>query len=161
MIIGNSGTMEAALMGIKDAFDGGRLAIFAGPVPSSPDAELDMINDHTALAVITVDDDGVTGLTFANPSGNVLVKEPSEDWIGTISFSGAEDGETTLTPTFFRFYSDGDDPTSEGTGAPRVQGTVGGPSSGADMLRTTEDMTANGTNVIGVSVFNLTQNAFA
>jgi hypothetical protein len=157
MILGNSALMEAALAAVKTALDGGFLYIFSGSVPESPDDALDMVTDHTQLAMISVDDDGTTGLTFETPSGNVLVKTAAEDWIGTIVFNGAEDGETTLTPTFFRFCEDGDDPTAAATGV-RVQGTVGGPSSGADMLRSTTTMTANGTNVIGVSVFSLTQN---
>lgn len=157
-IIANAATTEALLAELKSQLDGGFLYIFSGSVPGSPDDALDMVNDHTQLATLTVDDDGVTGLTFADPSGNVLSKNGSEEWLGTIAFSGTEDGETTLSPSFWRYCVDGDDPTAAGEGDPRVQGTVGGPSSGADMIRSTETMTANGTNVIGVSVFNLTQN---
>lgn len=159
-ITANADLMEAMLTELKNQLDGGFLYIFSGSVPDSADDALDMMNDHTMLAMISVDDDGVTGLTFSAPGGNLLSKDGSENWIGTIAFSGAEDGETTLSPSFWRFCQDGDDPTDTASG-PRVQGTVGGPSSGADMIRSTETMTANGTNVIGVSVFNLTQNVMS
>lgn len=157
-IIANAATTEALLAELKSQLDGGFLYIFSGSVPGSPDDALDMVTDHTQLAMLTVDDDGTTGLTFAAPSGNVLSKTGAEDWIGTIAFSGTDGGESELTPTFWRYCVDGDDPTDAGGADARVQGTVGGPSSGADMLRSTNTMIANGTNVIGVSVFNLTQN---
>lgn len=160
-ITANATLMEALLTELKSQLDGGFLYIFSGSVPDSADDALDMLNDHTMLAMITVDDDGATGLTFSAPSGNLLSKNSGEDWIGTIAFSGADDGETTLSPSFWRFCQDGDDPTDAASGGPRLQGTVGGPASGADMIRSTETMTANGTNVIGVSVFNLTQNVLS
>lgn len=160
-ITANAALMEALLTELKNQLDGGFLYIFSGSVPNSADDALDMLNDHTMLAMITVDDDGETGLTFAPPAGNLLSKNSGENWIGTIAFSGAEDGETTLSPSFWRFCQDGDDPTAAASGGPRLQGTVGGPASGADMIRSTETMTANGTNVIGVSVFNLTQNVMS
>lgn len=157
-IIANAPLTEALLSSLKNELDYGFLYIFSGPVPDSPSDALDMVSTHTRLATITVNNDGMTGLTFAPPSGNLLPKNGGEDWIGTITFFGAEENEDTLTPTFWRFCRSDDDPTASASGYPRVQGTVGGPASGADMIRSTETMTANGSNVIGVSVFNLTQN---
>src|SRR5690606_39009058 len=98
----------AALNALKTALDGGRMHYFAGPVPAEAGDALDMGNDHTELVMMTVDDDGVTGLTFETSVGGSLAKSGSEDWLGTITFSGAEDTETTLTPTFFRFCPSGD-----------------------------------------------------
>lgn len=157
MLIGNFDVATAALAGLKDVLDGGILVVFAGPVPASADEPLDLNNEHTAVTMLTVGNDGETGLTFAPPTGNVLAKTPGEEWLGTVMFMGAEEEEETLTPTFYRFASPGQDPFGPGDG-PRLQGTVGGPSSGADMVRSTTTVTANGSNQFGVTVFNIMLN---
>lgn len=136
----------------KSEMDLGFCYIFTGAVPATPDLALDMGATHTQVAMLSVDDDGVTGLAFSAPAGAVVAKN-GDVWEGTIAFDGFEDGETTLTPTFFRFCAAGDN----GRGAastPRLQGTVGGPSSTADLRLASDDVTANGTNTIAAAMFN-------
>ena len=144
-----------ALNAMKASLDGGFLYVFAGPVPANAADALNVVDDHTELVKMSVNGDGTTGLTFATATGALLSKTVSEVWKGVIAFSGAEDTETTLVPTFYRFCATGDNGRGAATG-PRVQGTVGGPSSGADLVRATNDMTDNGTNETGVSSFFLT-----
>lgn len=147
---------EAALAGVKSALDGGRMFYFAGPVPADASAPLDMNNSHTRLVEMTESGDGSTGLTFDTPAGNTLAKSATEEWSGQVSFSGAQDSEETLTPTFFRFCPPGDDGVSE-SDAPRLQGTIGGPSSSADVKLTDgTTLTDNGTNTRGLALFSVT-----
>lgn len=145
---------ETMLGEAKNAFDGGFLHIYAGPVPTTPDEPLDMDNDHTLVARLTEQNDGTTGLTFDAPVGDTLAKADAEVWEGTVAFNGAEDGETTLTPVFFRFATSGDDPSDAAVG-PRIQGTVGGPSSAADLRLGAATLTDNGSNTVGVAIFTL------
>lgn len=120
----------------KTQLDGGFLFIFTGPVPASANDALDMVADHTEIVKISVNGDGVTGLTFEAPDNGQLNKETTEDWEGTAAFDGADELEATLAPTFYRFCKAGD--TGRGaadeTTGHRVQGTVGGPTSGADLV---------------------------
>lgn len=140
-----------ASSGLKESLDGGFLYIFAGTVPADADAVLDMVATHTQIAKISVGNDGTTGLTFAAPSNGVLNKTGAESWEGTVAFDGADDGETTLTPTFFRFCGPSDTGrTAGGTTAKRIQGTAGGPSSGADLDVGAETVTANGSNTVEI-----------
>lgn len=139
---------------VKSALDGGRLYLFAGPVPASPEDALDMVASHTRLAVLTVDNDGATGLTFDAATGGLLPKAAAEEWLGTVLFSGKDDGLTELAPTFFRFGAAGDTCESATTD-PRLQGTVGGPASAADLKLGAATLIENGTNTVGVAVFNV------
>src|SRR5690606_8630784 len=116
---------------VRTALNGGFLYLYSGPVPATADEALAMVNDHTEIAKFSDGDDGVTGLTFDEPVNGVLNKAAGEDWRATTSFDGADDGETDLAWSFYRFCQDGDDGRGAATG-PRVQGTVGGPTSGAD-----------------------------
>lgn len=146
------GLAEAMLAAFKTAIDGGILYVFAGPVPVSAEDALDMGADHTEVAKLTVDDDGTTGLTFSAAAGSVVSKN-SDVWEGTIAFDGAEDSETTLTPTFFRFCATGDNGRAAASTS-RLQGTVGGPASTADLRLASDDVTANGTNTVACAMFN-------
>lgn len=124
----------ANAIGLKEQLDGGKLYIFAGPVPETADEALDLVNDHTELCVITVNDSG-TGLTFDAATNGVLGKAAAETWSGTCAFDGADAATTTLAPTFYRFCASGDNgraAANTSTGY-RVQGSVGGPNSGADL----------------------------
>jgi|SRR5690606_10843521 len=141
-------TAQAALAAIKTELDGGFLYLFAGPVPADADDALDMDTLHTQIVMFSKDGDGVTGLTFASPSGNGMAKSPSEVWEGTIGFDGAEDDEETLTPTFWRFCQAGDDGRGEAIG-PRLQGTAGGPTTDIPCGAQTD----NGTNTLSVDTF--------
>lgn len=144
----------AALAAMKSALDGGKLYYFAGPVPASAEEALDM-GQHTQLLVMTVANDGTSGLTFATPTGAVLSKTIEEEWKGTVAFDGAQAGETTLTPTFFRFGAAGDNCRGASTGA-RLQGTIGGASSDATIKLTDgTTVTANGTNARSLPIFNV------
>ena len=143
---------EELLAAFKSELDGGFLYIFAGPVPATPSAALNMGADHTQIARLTEDADGTTGLTFASPVDHTITKAPAEAWRGLVAFDGADDSETTLTPTFFRFCPTGDD----GRGAadtPRLQGTVGGPNSTANLRLSGDTLTDNGSNETGVAGF--------
>ena len=142
----------AMLTAFKTEIDGGFLFLFAGPVPASPDLALDMGAEHTQVALLSVDDDGVTGLEFAAAAGAVISKN-SDVWEGTVAFDGFEDAEVTLTPTFFRFCAAGDNGRTLAS-TPRLQGTVGGPASTADLRLASDDVTANGTNTVSAAMFN-------
>lgn len=121
-------------IGLKDQLDGGKLYLFAGPLPATADEALDLVNDHTECVVIT-DNGAGAPLTFDTPTSGVLNKAASQVWKGTVALDGAEAGAGTATPTFYRFCAG----TDNGRGAAnastgyRVQGTVGGPNSGADL----------------------------
>lgn len=142
----------AMLTAFKTEMDLGFLYLFSGTVPATPDLALDMGADHTQLALLTVDDDGTTGLEFGAAAAAVISKN-SDVWEGTIAFDGFEDAEVTLTPTFFRFCAAGDNGRAAAD-TPRLQGTVGGPASTADLRLATDDVTANGTNTVSAAMFN-------
>lgn len=146
---------ELMLAAVKTALDGGNLTIFSGTVPANADDALDMAADHTILAVLTVDGDGLTGITFDPAVGPVVSKAAAESWLATVSFSGTQDTETTLTPTFFRITAAGDDGTGEATIEPRLQGTAGGPSSPATLKLGGTTVTDNGSNTVGVGMLNV------
>lgn len=143
---------EELLAALKDTMDGSFAYVFNGPVPATPDEALDMGSDHTLLAILTKDGDGVTGLTFDDPSGHVITKDPGESWRGLIAFSGANDGEDSLAPTFIRFCKSGDNGQGAATG-PRLQCTAGGPSSTAVARLASDLLTDNGSNETGLAGF--------
>jgi len=147
---------EIALAAIKAELDGGRLYLFAGPVPATAEEALDMGADHTQLVEMTESGDGTTGLTFEAPSGSGMTKAAAETWEGLIAFDGAESGPGTLNATFYRFCSAGDNGRGAATD-PRIQGTIGGPE--ADMPMDSTALTDNGTNTLGASYFAVTENA--
>lgn len=128
---------------VRTALNGGFLYLYSGPVPATADEALDMVNDHTEIAMFSESDDGITGLTFDASVNGVLNKAAAEDWRATTSFDGADSAELNLAWSFYRFCPSGDNGRGAATG-PRVQGTVGGPTSGADLVF--------GTNTIGNGV---------
>lgn len=118
----------------KSELDGGKLYLYCGTPPANADAALDMVATHTELVIVTNNDTG-TGVTFQTPTDNNLDKSSSETWSGTASFSGKDAATSTLTPTFFRFCTSGDNgqgAANTSTGY-RIQGTVSGPSGGGEM----------------------------
>lgn len=149
-----SDDIAAATLGaIKSALDGGRLYIFNGPVPADADTALDMDTLHTELIVMTESNDGITGLTFDAPVGSSMGKAAAEVWEGLIGpFDGANDTAPTLAPTFYRFCGDGDDGRGAAVG-PRLQGTCGGPSSGAALAFDTDTFTPDTVSTKGVGIF--------
>ena len=150
---------EAMLVAFKDELDGGFIFIVAGPMPTSPHDALDMVNDHTQIAMLSEDGDGSTGLTLAAPSDHTVTKTPAENWRGLVNFDGAEDGESTLAPTFFRFCPAGDDGRGAAT-TPRLQGTVGGPNANVNLNLLSDTLTDNGTNETGAAGFAFSLSPF-
>lgn len=145
----------ASLNAVKSALDGGRLYYFAGTVPGEAGDALDMGTTHTQCVELTVGGDGSTGLTFESATGPSLVKAVAEEWKGLVAFDGAQAGETTLTPTFWRFCVAGDNGRDATLGV-RVQGAIGGPSSSAEIKLTDgTTLTANGTNTRSLPVFSI------
>lgn len=120
-------------IGLKEQLDDGFLYLFSGAVPATADEALNMATTHTELLMVSVDGDGVTGLTFNAPSGGILAKASGEAWSGEAAFDGFN-AATTQAATFFRFCAAGDD----GRGAAhastgyRIQGTVSAVSGGGD-----------------------------
>lgn len=151
----NTNLLDLALAAVKTAMDGGKIYFYAGAAPATADIALDMVATHTELAVVTVDGSG-TGLTFDAPTGGTLPKAAAETWEGLIAFDGKDETETTLTATFFRFCPTGDDGRGAGAANARIQGTIGGASSGADLKLTSTTLTRNGSNTTGASIFNIT-----
>lgn len=153
----NDQLAATTLNALKDALDGGNLYYFAGPVPADASDALNMGASHTQCVMLTESNDGVSGLTFDTATGPSLSKAASEEWTGTVQFDGADDADTTLTPTFFRMGEAGDDCRGAGAG-PRIQGTIGGPSSSADIkLGDGTTLTANGTNTRSLPIFSVDQ----
>lgn len=142
----------AMLAGAKAVLDGGFCFVYAGPEPTNSGDALDMVNLHTQLAKLSVGGDGVTGLTFAAPTGAVMTKN-GDEWSGPVSFDGADDGDSTLTPTFFRFCPIGDNGRALSTDE-RLQGSAGGPASTADMKLGSDTLTDNGSNTTAAAYFN-------
>lgn len=150
----NANLAAAMLAALSTAIDGGKMHIFAGTVPASADDELDLVSEHTRVAIITVDGDGVTGLEWDVPTGNVLAKVPADVWRGVVALDGAAVGDT-VAPTFFRIGEAADNCSDGYPGTPRLQGTVSGPSGGGDMLLGAATVTDNGTNTVTISIANL------
>lgn len=150
----NPKLFQDALTAVRTSIGGGALYLYAGTVPANADDALDMVNTHTELAIIEANGGP---LAFDPPVGNVLSKAAADTWEGLIAFDGKEAASGTLTATFFRLCPSGDNGRSAGTG-PRVQGTVGGAASAADLKLSNPALTANGTNKVGTAIFNLNLN---
>jgi hypothetical protein len=106
---------NSILAKIKADLDGAFWRLFDGPVPASADDAT--TGSNHLIALISVNDDGTTGLTFATPSGGVMTKTVAEDWLGTIVANG--------TITFARLCLTGDAGTGAATTQKRIQATVG------------------------------------
>ncbi len=154
MSLATTGLIANLLSSVKTDLDGGFLYIFSGTVPSTAGEALDTSSTHTLLVTLTLNADGATGLTFAAPTGNPLAKTSTETWSGLATFSGANASETELTPSFYRFCPSGDDALSEVT-TPRIQGSVGGPDSTAELTLLTDTVTAASTVTVSKFQFRL------
>lgn len=145
-----------ASTGLTEQLDGGKLYIFAGPVPADADAALDMGSEHTEIVTITINDSG-TGLSLSTPAGGAIGKPAGDVWSGTCTFDGFEDGESSLVPTFYRFCADGDNGRSAANTSTgyRVQGTCGGPNSGADLQFGATALNSGDVQPIGVWTWGL------
>jgi hypothetical protein len=133
----------------KTNLDAGFLFIYSGAVPATADEALDMGAEHTELVKISLNGDGVTGLTFDAAANGVIAKPVAANWSGTIAVDGAEegDGTVTLTPTFGRFCEAGDNGRGAGTTQDRVQFTVSGPSGSGECILSADTITDNDANV--------------
>lgn len=149
-------TRNNALGALKTQLDGGLLYIFSGAIPANADVALDMVSTHTLLCVIG-NGGSATGVTFESPGGGVLAKDSGENWTGTSDFNGAHDGDSAIAPTFFRICAAGDNgqAAADGSTGFRIQGSVGGPSSGADLQIGTATMTNGNAQPIGSASFTL------
>lgn len=152
---------------VKEELDGGFLYIYSGTVPADADEALDMVSDHTQLAKIAADspavDNGVTGINFEAAAVNgALPKESTETWAAKVHFVGtdaADAGVSPLVATFFRFCSAADNGQAAGDSSttPRIQGSVA--TAGGDINLTSTSLDDNGTNEVGLSVFEVRQPA--
>lgn len=130
----------------KTAFNLGFLLLYSGTVPADADSAL---SGNTLLAQITKDGDGVTGLTFATPSGATITKTSAEVWRDTSVVGG--------TVSFYRLITAAEW-TAESSGGPasttyeRVQGTCG--TSGADLNFTSIVLTGGAAQ--DISAFSVT-----
>ena len=141
-----------AMAALRTSLNGGYLYYFAGPVPANPGDALDMVTQHTQLCRISLNGTA-TGITFAVPTNEVLLKTAAETWSGLVDFAGAQQATPTLTPTFFRFCASGDDGRDGAAGRKRIQGTIGAPASSADLVLGSDTLTDNGTNTESVGQF--------
>ena len=149
-----------AMSALRTALNGGRLYYYAGAEPTNAGDALDMVATHTELCVLTLNGGGTTGLTFEPVTGDTLVKTAAEVWRGLIAFTGAQAAQATLTPTFFRFCAAGDDGRDGAGTRRRIQGSLGGPSSNADLSLGSNTLTRNGVNTeeCGAFVFRARTN---
>jgi len=145
---------QQMLQSLYYALQNGAIHIFSGNEPANAADALDMSAEHTHLCTLTLNGNGTTGLSLDSPNGNLIAKPVNAVWKGLIAFDGTEAGATALTPTFFRFCADGDDGRNQGNNAPRIQGSAGGPASGADMLLGSDLLTDDGSSTVTLSIFN-------
>lgn len=128
----------------------GFLYVFAGPAPATADDALDLVAVHTEIVKIS-NNATDTGLTFAAPAAGVLPKAAAEVWSGVIATSGFQGAEVALAPTFYRLCAAGDNgrlAANASTGY-RIQGTAGGPNSGAELQFGTATLTEGNTQPVG------------
>lgn len=140
----------------KDLFDGGKIYIFAGAPPAAASDALDMVNTHCQVAVITLDDDGTTGLTWDSAANGAVTKPVAVDWSGTVFNDGFDDATATQTPTFARMGVGSDDCRGAGVGEPRLQWPVSGPNGNGEVVLGSPTTTANGTNKVPVNLARIT-----
>lgn len=148
----NNPLLSQAMLGaLKDALDGGAVHIFNGLEPANANDALDMGSTHTHLCTLLLD--GTDGLELATPVGALISKPAGATWTGLNAFDGADAGVGPLEPTFFRFCTAGDDGRGAGS-APRLQGSAGGPTSGADATLGSDTLTDDGVSTTTALVFN-------
>lgn len=148
----NADLLNPMLAAAKAELDGGFMFMFAGPEPESSDEALDMASLHTQVVKYSLNNDGVTGLTFETPTDGVLAKTASEVWRGLVAFDGALSGSPSLVPTFARFCPAGDDGRDVAPG-PRLQVSVGGPASNANIRLGSDSLVDNGVNTQALAAF--------
>jgi len=125
---GAAGTVVACAKGgsLKDVMKDGKLLIYSGSQPSSPD------DAASGTLLITITESGGTfshgsadnGLEFEDdPTDGEMEKDSSETWQGTAVATG--------TAGWFRFVANPTDDLAASTTLPRIDGSIG--ISGADL----------------------------
>lgn len=120
MAVKRSTGLKNAMLGsgsLKDILDGGVIAIFNGPQPSSADDSENLYDPSSnptgankLLALISVSGQdyqfasGVNGLSFGTPEDGALPKASGTAWLG---FGKDVCTESGLDATWFRFYAPG------------------------------------------------------
>ena len=127
--------------GVKGALGGGFINIYSGPQPLTADTAA----TGTLLGKVAVDGDGVTGLTFLDPTGGTLSKNDGEAW----KFIGLAAG----TAGWFRFYPASGDPSVTSNTEARLDGSIA--SSGADVNLNNVSITVGSPNTIDLFAFTL------
>ena len=134
---------QDSFRGVMEAGNNCRLRIYDGAPPASADAAVP--SGHSLLVEITVDGDGMTGLTFEDTaSSGTIEKNGAEDWQGTVQNSG--------TAQYFRLVADGDDAT-ESQSQPRLQGNIA--TVGAELNLSSVDLTETAVQPIDFFIVNL------
>ena len=138
---------------VKSQLDGGFLYIYAGAVPADVEDALDTQNVHTLLAKVSLNGDGVTGLTWDAAANRAITKPSGADWEATAAFSGFEDSESELLATFARLVPAAQDP-EVGTSTPRAQFVVSGPGGFGEVVLASQLVTNSGAVVINAAWIN-------
>lgn len=99
--------------GIKNALNLGFINIYTGSQPSSANTGA----TGTLLGTVSVNGDGVTGLSFDAASGGVIAKAAAQAW----KFVGLAAG----VAGWFRFYEAGGTPANTDPTEARLDGAVG------------------------------------
>jgi hypothetical protein len=99
--------------GLKLALDGGFINIYTGSQPVNADSPA----TGTLLGKVSVNADGVTGITFDDPSAGSISKAADELW----RFLGLAQGNAG----WFRFHNAADNPATLSTSSSRIDGSIG------------------------------------
>jgi hypothetical protein len=123
----STGALESVLTTMQTDFTACFINIYSGAKPASSDTGA----TGTLLATITLDGDGVTGISWDTPSGKVMSKPAAAVW----RYTGLADG----TAGYFRMFEATDTPANTSTTAIRYDGTVG---------RTTGELQISSTTIV-------------
>lgn len=127
--------------GIKASMRAGFINIYTGPQPLTADTGA----TGTLLGTVTLDGDGVTGLTWDGAVDGVLSKAVSESW----KFTGLAAG----TAGWWRAYISGDTPTNVSTTHPRVDGNIA--TTGGDMALTNLTVSVGAPNTVSTATMTM------
>ena len=127
-------------LGIKEMLDGGKINIYTGSQPTSPD------NAETGTLLCTVtSSSGVAGVMLGTQGAGAIPKAASV-WSGLVAAAGVAG--------WFRYYGTGGTTGTSGTEI-RLDGNVG--VSGSDMVLANTSLVLNAT--LTIDTFTLTQPA--
>lgn len=135
--------VEEIVDGYQEIFRNCKINVYTGAQPASADDAA----TGTLLYTLTVDGDGVTGLTWGEAVAGVVSKAAGEAWQGTAVATG--------TAGWFRVYEDGDDPSQSTTDKARWDGAIAVSGAEANMTNTSVETGA----IQSCSSFTYTQPA--